>query len=124
MIRTASSLALLAALAAVPARAAAPAPPVQAPISQIVADPQHYLGDRIETEGYVIDKSGLSAQMGGTNQGMVDSQTLVVAGPQTRALNYFDRFRLLGVLQQSAEAHANGSRYELDLSGKPVPVGN
>lgn len=130
MSRTRSTLPLVmlcALVCAAPAAGASTRPAqvmLQVPIKRIVQDPQRYLGHRLETEGYVIDRFGTTAQMGGTNQGIIASDTLVVHGTGAQNLNYFDRFRLEGVLKKSAEAHANGSHYELKLSTPPVPIGH
>lgn len=96
--------------------------PIDLPIKSIVHDPAHYLGDTLVTQGYVIDRFGNTAQMGGTNQGITATDTLVVHGRGAQHLNYFDRFRLEGVLEHSASTHSNGSHYELQLTHPPVPI--
>jgi hypothetical protein len=117
-------LLLLCAFAFAAPAAGASTRPIRLRIKAIVHDPQRYVGDTLETQGYVIDRFGKTAQMGGTNQGITATDTLVVHGAGAQKLNYFDRFRLEGVLEKSAQAHANGSHYELKLTAPPVPIGH
>lgn len=117
------ALAAFIGLLAAPAFAAAPPALRDLPIKTIVADPTQYLGDRIETEGYVIDHFGQSAQLGGTNQGIVASDTLAVFGPGAKLFNFFDRFRVEGILEHTQDSASNGSRYRLKLTADPQAIG-
>ena len=119
-----AALAMLA-LSAAPALAStAPQGIIDLPVKTIVADPHHYLGDPLRTEGYVLFRSGDSAQIGGTDRGMSESDSLIVAGPAVRQLNYFDRFQLQGILRAHPGPLSNGRHVELLLTKPPVALGN
>lgn len=122
-ILTGATLALLA-LSAVPAHATGQSTRVlREPMKAITSDPGRFLGKHLETEGYVLERNGYSAEMGGTDNGMIASDSLMVEGPQIRSANFYDRYRIEGVLTKAEQPHANGSPYALRLSTEPVIVG-
>lgn len=119
MPRPAPIAALLANLAA-PALAA---PGLQTlPVTEIAHHPARFLGQSLATEGWVIDKSDRTAQIGATNQGIIAADTLAVIGPMTRSLTFFSKFRVEGTMTRRADAFSNGSPYALRLTAPPVAI--
>jgi hypothetical protein len=111
------------ALLAAPAAAFASGDVLTIPVATLAGHPAQYVGQHVETEGYLIDRSGGRAMLGATNGGVVEADTLMVTGPQTQALNYFDRFRVTGVVEAAPDTQANGSNYLLQLSAPPQTLG-
>ena len=111
------------ALLASPAAAFASGNVLTIPVATLAGHPADYVGKHVVTEGYLIARAAGRAMLGATNSGVVEADTMMLTGPQTQGLNYFDRFRVTGVVEAAPDTQANGSNYLLQLSAPPEKLG-